>query len=71
MAKTEIEAPGTSGSQFYIVTAEDAGLPAEYALVGTVTGGEDAVARIAAARTDAGDAPLQPVVIAEAKLAVK
>jgi cyclophilin family peptidyl-prolyl cis-trans isomerase len=70
MAKTEIEPAGTSGSQFYIVTAEDAGLPAEYALLGKVTGGEDAVARIAAARTDAGDAPLQPVVIAEAKLAV-
>jgi peptidyl-prolyl cis-trans isomerase B (cyclophilin B) len=70
MAKTEIEDAGTSGSQFYIVTAEDAGLPPEYALVGKVTGGEDAVARIAAARTDSSEVPLQPVVIGKATLAV-
>ncbi len=68
MAKTEIDPAGTSGSQFYIVTAEDAGLPPEYALVGKVTGGEDAVARIAAARTDDREAPLQPVVIEDARL---
>jgi cyclophilin family peptidyl-prolyl cis-trans isomerase len=71
MAKTEIEPPGTSSSQFYIVTAEDAGLPPEYALLGKVTGGDDVVAEIASARTDAGDVPLAPIVIREAKLAVK
>ena len=47
MAKTEIEPAGTSGSQFFIVTAEDAGLPADYALLGKVTGGQDTVDRIA------------------------
>jgi cyclophilin family peptidyl-prolyl cis-trans isomerase len=52
MAKTEIEPPGTSGSQFFIVTGEDAGLPPDYAVLGKVVGGEDAVARIAAARSD-------------------
>jgi cyclophilin family peptidyl-prolyl cis-trans isomerase len=39
MAKSEAEPPGRSGSQFYVVTAPDAGLPAEYALVGEVSDG--------------------------------
>jgi cyclophilin family peptidyl-prolyl cis-trans isomerase len=43
MAKTADEAPGTSGSQFFIVTAADAGLPPEYAIVGTVTAGLEVV----------------------------
>jgi cyclophilin family peptidyl-prolyl cis-trans isomerase len=46
MAKTEVEPPGRSGSQFYVVTAADAGLPPEYALVGKVDKGYDVVARI-------------------------
>ena len=32
---------GTAGSQFFVVTAADAGLPPDYALVGSVTGGKD------------------------------
>jgi peptidyl-prolyl cis-trans isomerase B (cyclophilin B) len=43
MAKTGADLPGTSGSQFFIVTAADAGLPPEYAIVGTVTEGLDVV----------------------------
>ncbi|HYG95771.1 MAG TPA: peptidylprolyl isomerase [Solirubrobacterales bacterium] len=46
MAKSAAEPPGRSGSQFYVVTGADAGLPPEYALVGRVTEGFDAVARI-------------------------
>jgi peptidyl-prolyl cis-trans isomerase B (cyclophilin B) len=46
MAKSSTEPPGRSGSQFYVVTAADAGLPAEYALVGKVDEGYDTVARI-------------------------
>lgn len=46
MAKSSAEPPGRSGSQFYVVTAPDAGLPPEYALVGKVTKGYDAVERI-------------------------
>lgn len=46
MAKSSADPPGRSGSQFYVVTAPDAGLPPEYALVGRVTEGYDAVARI-------------------------
>ena len=36
MAKTEAEPRGTAGSQFYIVTGADAGLPPDYAVVGKV-----------------------------------
>lgn len=39
MAKTSAEPPGRSGSQFFVVTAPDAGLPPEYALVGKVSQG--------------------------------
>jgi cyclophilin family peptidyl-prolyl cis-trans isomerase len=43
MAKTQDEAPGTSGSQFYVVTAADAALPPDYAVVGKVVSGQDVV----------------------------
>ena len=43
MAKSGVEAPGTSGSQFFVVTGEDAGLPPDYAIVGEVTDGMDTV----------------------------
>ena len=46
MAKSSADPPGRSGSQFYVVTAPDAGLPPEYALVGRVTEGYDAIALI-------------------------
>jgi cyclophilin family peptidyl-prolyl cis-trans isomerase len=46
MAKTEAEPPGTAGSQFYVVTGADAGLPPDYALLGKVTDGLDVVALI-------------------------
>ena len=66
MAKTEIERPGTSGSQFFIVTAEDAQLPPDYAIVGEVAGdGMTVVDRIEAVPTD-GEAPTEPVVIERA-----
>jgi cyclophilin family peptidyl-prolyl cis-trans isomerase len=62
MAKSGTEPPGTSGSQFFVVTAEDAGLPPEYAIVGEVTEGLDTVERIDA--LGVGDAaPSQPVVV--------
>jgi peptidyl-prolyl cis-trans isomerase B (cyclophilin B) len=46
MAKAGFEASGTSGSQFFVVTAPDAGLPADYAIVGRVTKGLDIVEKI-------------------------
>ena len=46
MAKTEQEAAGTAGSQFFVVTASNAGLPPEYAILGVVTKGLKVVERI-------------------------
>ncbi len=70
MAKTEIEKAGTSGSQFFIVTAPDSHLDPLYALAGKVVGGGDAVKRIAAVATDPNTdgRPLRPVVIEKATL---
>jgi cyclophilin family peptidyl-prolyl cis-trans isomerase len=64
MAKTGAEAPGTSGSQFYVVTGSDAAqLPPEYALLGKVTRGMDVVDRIGAVPVEGEGAPVDPVVI--------
>ena len=64
MAKSAVEAPGTSGSQFFVVTGEDAGLPPDYAIVGTVTDGMDTVERIDALGVPGGDGPpTKPVVV--------
>lgn len=63
MAKAGTEKAGTSGSQFFIVTAEDAQLPPEYALLGRVTKGMETVDRIAAVATEGENRPVAPVVI--------
>jgi cyclophilin family peptidyl-prolyl cis-trans isomerase len=55
MAKAANEAPGTSGSQFFVVTGADAGLPPEYAVAGKVTDGMVTVLAIDA--LGAGDGP--------------
>jgi cyclophilin family peptidyl-prolyl cis-trans isomerase len=69
MAKTGAEAAGTSGSQFFVVTAEDAGLPPDYALLGKVTAGQEVVDKIGVAETDpATEKPLEPVVISSVKV---
>jgi peptidyl-prolyl cis-trans isomerase B (cyclophilin B) len=62
MAKAGNEPAGTSGSQFFVVTAPDAGLPPDYAVVGTVTEGMETVSAIEALGTGDGP-PSQPVVI--------
>jgi len=62
MAKSQVEAAGTSGSQFFVVTGDDIGLPADYAIVGEVTEGLDAVERIGALG-GRDERPTQPVVI--------
>lgn len=56
MAKAGNEAPGTAGSQFFVVTGADAGLPADYAVAGRVTDGLDVVRRIG----ELGDQTEQP-----------
>jgi peptidyl-prolyl cis-trans isomerase B (cyclophilin B) len=42
-AKAANEAPGTSGSQFFVVTGPDAQLPPDYAIIGKVTTGRRVV----------------------------
>jgi peptidyl-prolyl cis-trans isomerase B (cyclophilin B) len=63
MAKTAIEDPGTSGSQFFVVTGEDAQLPPEYALLGKVTKGQDVVDLIGVAPVQPDEQPVDPIVI--------
>ena len=46
MAKSSTEQRGSAGSQFFIVTAPDAGLPPDYAVLGVVTKGLKVVERI-------------------------
>jgi peptidyl-prolyl cis-trans isomerase B (cyclophilin B) len=62
MAKTQVEPPGRSGSQFFVVTEPDAGLTPDYALLGRVTSGFDVVQRIERLGTPDGT-PKAPVVI--------
>ena len=66
MAKTAVEPPGTSGSQFFVVAQADAGLTPDYAVLGQVVDGIDVVARIAALGDPASGQegiPTEPVTI--------
>jgi peptidyl-prolyl cis-trans isomerase B (cyclophilin B) len=63
MAKAQTEPPGTSGSQFFVVTAEDSGLTPDYAIVGEVTDGLDVVERIGEFGDPATEAPTMPIVV--------
>jgi peptidyl-prolyl cis-trans isomerase B (cyclophilin B) len=62
MAKSPVEPPGRSGSQFFVVTQADAGLTPDYALLGHVTSGLDVVQRIEQLGSPSGK-PKAPVVI--------
>lgn len=66
MAKAGSESPGTAGSQFYVVTGADAGLPPEYAVLGQVTKGLGTVERIGALGGP-DEQPKQPVVLYDVK----
>lgn len=70
MAKTGAEAPGTSGSQFFIAsgTQAETALTPDYAVLGRVTSGLDAVGRIEATPTGTGakqESPIRPVYISK------
>jgi peptidyl-prolyl cis-trans isomerase B (cyclophilin B) len=62
MAKSGAEPAGTGGSQFFVVTGDDIGLPPDYAIVGEVTDGQSVVDRIGKLG-NADEQPLQPIVI--------
>ena len=61
--------PNTNGSQFFIVTAEDASwLDGKHTVFGRVTSGMDVVDRISQAERDANDRPRKPVTIERVEL---
>jgi cyclophilin family peptidyl-prolyl cis-trans isomerase len=72
MAKGGQEPAGAAGSQFFVVTAPDAGLPADYAVLGKVVRGMDVVKRIEAqAAPDTpqqGGPPKDPVVMQKVQI---
>ena len=63
MAKAGDEPPGAAGSQFFVVTAADAGLPPDYAVIGKVTQGIEVVQKIGMLGDPQTELPTQPVVI--------
>jgi peptidyl-prolyl cis-trans isomerase B (cyclophilin B) len=70
MAKTQAEPPGTAGSQFFVVTGGDVGLPPDYAVLGHVTKGLDVVEKIGKLGdvNDPSGKPTQPVDIEKMEL---
>ena len=63
MAKTATDPPGAAGSQFFVVTAADSGLPPEYAVVGEVSDGLDTVEKIDHLGNAQTEKPSQTVLI--------
>jgi cyclophilin family peptidyl-prolyl cis-trans isomerase len=63
MAKTPAEPRGTAGSQFFVVTAPDAGLPPDYAILGVVTKGLPVVERIGRLGNRQTERPTRRVVV--------
>jgi cyclophilin family peptidyl-prolyl cis-trans isomerase len=64
MAKGPTDPFGASGSQFFVVTGEDAGLPPQYALLGRISKGQDVVDTIGTTPSDPStESPLDPVAI--------
>jgi cyclophilin family peptidyl-prolyl cis-trans isomerase len=71
MAKTQQERDGTSGSQFFIVTAQDAQLPPQYAIIGEVKDGLDTVTKIGALGDPATEQPTEIVEIQKATVSTE
>jgi peptidyl-prolyl cis-trans isomerase B (cyclophilin B) len=71
MAKSPTQPPGTSGSQFFVVTAPEAPLPPEYAVLGRVVAGLAVVDRIGRLGDPATEKPTQTVRIEKATVSVK
>ena len=67
MAKSPVEPPGRSGSQFFVVTVADAGLSPDSALLGRVGSGMNVVDRIEELGTKSGT-PKAPVLIERVSL---
>jgi cyclophilin family peptidyl-prolyl cis-trans isomerase len=67
MAKSQLDPAGTAGSQFFVVTGQDAGLTPDYAVVGKVTSGLDVVDKIGALG-DTQQQPTENVVISHVRV---
>ena len=67
MAKTQTDPSGASGSQFFVVTGANVGLPPQYAVAGKVASGIAVVEKIGGLPTNPpGDgAPTPPVVMSK------
>jgi peptidyl-prolyl cis-trans isomerase B (cyclophilin B) len=63
MAKAQNEPAGTAGSQFFVVTAADAGLPPDYAILGVVTKGLKVVEKIGKLGNRQTEQPTRRVVV--------
>ena len=63
MAKSPDEPRGTAGSQFFVVTAPDAGLPPDYAILGVVTKGLKVVEKIGRLGNRATEQPTHRVAV--------
>ena len=63
MAKSPAEPSGTSGSQFFVVTAVNAGLQPEYAILGVVTKGLKVVRKIGTLGNPVTEKPTRRVVV--------
>lgn len=77
MAKSADQPPGAAGSQFFVVTGEDAQLPPDYAVLGEVSKGERTLDLITLVGVDpsgqvpnasADGRPAKPIVIESVKL---
>jgi peptidyl-prolyl cis-trans isomerase B (cyclophilin B) len=67
MAKAGAEPPGTAGSQFFVVTGQNAQLQPDYAVVGKVTSGLDVV-DVIGQFGDATEQPTRSIVISKVKV---
>jgi peptidyl-prolyl cis-trans isomerase B (cyclophilin B) len=67
MAKTTAEPPGTGGSEFFIVTGSDLGLPPDYVAVGRVVDGMAVVERIGRLGNQQTEQPTEKIVIKRAE----
>jgi peptidyl-prolyl cis-trans isomerase B (cyclophilin B) len=70
MAKSPFEPPGTGGSQFFIVTADKMQLPPDYAVVGKIVEGLDAVERIGKLGNRRTEVPTERIVIRSTAVSV-
>ena len=71
MAKTGTEPPGTSGSQFFVVTGPNVQLPPDYAVLGTVTVGRKVVDQIGRLGEPTTELPTRPIVIEKASVRIR